>query len=1245
MNNIDKCFLELGSKTSRNLSVVFWILILCSQTVSSQYVNWDYLNPTPQGNYFGGIWFTDANTGYTVGGASNIFKTIDQGGEFRRTHLVDNNSSLYDVHFPDKNDGWAVGYPGIILHSSDAGEVWSSQNSPATHWLFDVHFVDSLNGWATGMNFTGPYVGIILNTGDGGTTWTTQYSSSFRKFRGVWFTDTLNGWAIGEANLGDMIIMKTIDGGSSWTTPYYYSPPNFAPNKFTGIFFTDPNNGWVTTQRGGIYYSSNYGGTWVTQGTGVSQLESVYFLDDDKGWAVGDNGTVISTVDGGSSWALQTSNTTNYLDEVYFTNSNSGYMVDKKGAMHKSTDGGATWSTDFIYQLTTDYVRNIFFSDENHGWILNGPNGVLLTTDAGGSWVNKSTGAPWQDRDLFFIDSLNGCVVGDGGVVRRTTDGGNTWAGQSSGTGYHLLAVHFSDSMNGWAAGADAEIIHTSNGGISWTSQHYDEYNNITDICFVDSLHGWTSGVYGSTHRTSDGGITWTEILAPTTNNLTRIQFIDTLKGWATTESGYVAKTIDGGLSWTLYGTGNSADLYALHFIDSLRGWVGGSNSNVFYTLDGGITWTIDTYGREVSCQDIFFSNNYTAWMAGGIGKIFGGKTCKVDLGFNKRICSGDSVLLDPGSGYTTYDWNDGASNNQQLYAKIEGSYKISVTDSNGCIVTDVVEVYEDTLPAPDLGVDTSFCIGNAHILLADSGDSYLWNDSSNHYLLSVNASGTYYVTAENSCGLASDTIDITVTQLPVVDLGNDTTICSGDSISLVAGLNVMTFLWSDSSTDSSLTSFSADTFFVQVTDSQSCVNSDTIAIDVSAPSVDIGADTLICTGIPITLIADLGFVTYLWSDSSTNQSTLILAADSLVYVTAIDIYTCAASDSLLITTEPLPIIDSIIVTRPSACGNTDGVIEISASGGTPPFQYSIDSGVTFSFSTSFTGLDTGSFTPLVSDSNYCALAVMTIIDRPELNSTNSFAKTFGESANDIATTIESTLDGGLIISGTTISYGSGSYDLILIKTDSIGDTLWTKVFEGLGAGYTIRQLADSGFAIAGVGSTLGGQYILKIDVLGNLIWEQGHSAGSGPNPYSMVITTDGGFLLAGKSRNLGPGNDDFYILKTDSVGAMQWAKTYGVSGDDDIAYSAKQTLDGGYIVVGSKRILSGSYPFKILLLKLDSVGTLEWANTYWGSGSEHGKSVLVADDGGYIIAGSTTSFGQGGGDVLLMKTNSSGAV
>ncbi len=200
--------------------------------------------------------------------------------------------------------------------------------------------------------------------------------------------------------------------------------------------------------------------------------------------------------------------------------------------------------------------------------------------------------------------------------------------------------------------------------------------------------------------------------------------------------------------------------------------------------------------------------------------------------------------------------------------------------------------------------------------------------------------------------------------------------------------------------------------------------------------------------------------------------------------------------------------------------------------------------------------------------------------------------KTFGGPSADYGSSVKQTSDGGYIIAGGTESFGVANMDVWLIKTNSTGHEEWNVTFNSSGRdyGHSVEQTSDDGYIIAGYTGPRAGEFdvwLIKTDSSGNKLWDKTFGGAGDNRGHSVEQTSDGGYIITGRTGSHGLGKADVWLIKTDSNGNEQWNKTFGGS-YDDYGNSVQQTSDGGYIIAGFAAS-SGDYP-DVRLIKLKPI-------------------------------------------------------
>ena len=248
--------------------------------------------------------------------------------------------------------------------------------------------------------------------------------------------------------------------------------------------------------------------------------------------------------------------------------------------------------------------------------------------------------------------------------------------------------------------------------------------------------------------------------------------------------------------------------------------------------------------------------------------------------------------------------------------------------------------------------------------------------------------------------------------------------------------------------------------------------------------------------------------------------------------------------------------------------------------------------------------------------------------------SQSQFQLVIGDSSNiGEARCIIQTSDGGYIAAGESDTFG----DMYIVKLNSSGQLQWSKTIGGFlpDIALSISQTAEGGYIVSGYSESF--QYFhsifIKLTQDGNIEWTRGLNTGD--PAWDIVQTTDGGYAAVVSPTEGGFSPDRMMLVRLNSAGILQWSKRFsgGVH-----ACCIKQTNDKGFIVAGAK----DSTDQDMFIIKLDSNGSLQWAKTIGGSGDDFAYSVIQTSDGGYAVAGRTSSF-PNGDKMYIVKLDDSG--
>ena len=254
--------------------------------------------------------------------------------------------------------------------------------------------------------------------------------------------------------------------------------------------------------------------------------------------------------------------------------------------------------------------------------------------------------------------------------------------------------------------------------------------------------------------------------------------------------------------------------------------------------------------------------------------------------------------------------------------------------------------------------------------------------------------------------------------------------------------------------------------------------------------------------------------------------------------------------------------------------------------------------------------------------------------------------KTIGGTNNDDCSSALIAPDGGYMLAGYTSSFGAGETDVWLVKTDITGNMEWNRTYGGAlndDAQFMVR--INDGYLIAARTYSFGegdaDLWLIKTDFNGNMIWNRTYGGPGADWIWSIVESSDGGYSMVGRTNSFGAGNNDFWLIKTNSEGLLEWNKTIGHEGDERARFLVNTEDDGLLLLGWTNSIGEGEVDY--WLVKTDYNGNPQWNKTYGGEMGDRGIVIKKTNDSGYILGGSSSSFGAGNSDIWLVRIDGQG--
>jgi RHS repeat-associated protein len=618
-----------------------------------------------------------------------------------------------------------IGGQGCMFRSDDGGIGWYRVGSIETSGLLEMQMVTSMVGYAVGKE------GLLYKTTDGGANWMILPAGmkTMEQFNDLYFKDVNNGVAVG--NNGAIRI--TSDGGASWT-----SSGSSVPGNITAVTGLSSTALLLTVNNGGegrVYYSSDFGNTWVRRTAIRSEdLSCVQMLNSQDGYAVGIDGILLKTSDGGVSWVLLPTEQSRSFKAIYFRDVNRGFAILEEsggdGKIWKTSNGGRTW----LQASTLGTYTSFSFYSQNEGYAIgkSGGKGILARLDAFDLKVAKladRNDLPAVLEAVYFSDADNGYAAGAGGAIYYTNNASSphmSWTvitATGAAVGKNFRGVFFHTGSLGVLLSAGGELIRYDgsaftdvSGGGSYTdlkkfgselfvldnsgrSVKKTAVTNLSSYTTVHSLSGANDlyslsvisasvvvsvGQHGAIFRAASSRINSVSI-----PELYDIYASSSSVAYMVGADGRAYKTSNSGTGWALQPTYERNDYHAVRFYTSSAGLIGGKGGTVLKTTNGGTSFTRPSVSSDETVLDIDYLSSTQVALSGSNGLLrlsSNGGTSWTPAGFVPEAGDLNAVAYISGSliattGSSGIIWNSNGSSllrNKQMYTPVLRSVHFS---------------------------------------------------------------------------------------------------------------------------------------------------------------------------------------------------------------------------------------------------------------------------------------------------------------------------------------------------------------------------------------------------------------------------------------------------------------------------------------------------------------------------------------------------------------------------------------